>query len=679
MLTEQEKRIVKDLKAKGYTESQVLSFFGANEANRFNSTIHKDEKKQQEVQDQQNQSTFERISQGAEKFTDAIGLGGAVDTFGSIIAANQNPDVANLIDLPTNKQALGAVGQTAALTAGTLVTGGSSLAGQIAAGAGLGYLYDVSSDLVEGKTGNEILMPGGATVVGAALPPILRGAGNLLRPLTQGAARTAGGPAREVATEVATNAAKQVEPTITPLQRVAREYAVNRPSRLLQRAEEAITEQRDLAKVYQTATPEVRNAIDSNLDMRIVNTVSEADDATKQGYRQIVDIAEQGKGKIGVNQRPEIVAGNAAADQYKLIDTKRKEVGAEIGKVVDSISQTERFNARPLYDEIDSLLKNNGIVPEYTEKGVKLNFAGSNLTDKQRTAVQQLYNVMTETGDVVTPRQLYNKDNLLSQLQRETRFDGVSDIYVKNAEGQDINLFGGLRRIVSEELEGVAPEIKSLNKEYRQLRTLQDDIESSIFKSGKFEGSKGVDPAEFAQTNLRRLFSDAQSAADYRAIYNNLDAYSRALGYEGARADDLAAFAVEMRKLYPDSIPPTSATGIFGGVVDTAKALVGAGKANITDQQRALKQLLGNTNSPQINNEAFGAIAGVQVDENGNVTFDPTLAAAGFGAMTASQKKRALNESLSNVNKLIEKTTNKTIQRQYAKARDLIKRQLRDI
>ncbi len=560
----------------------------------------------------------------SNRITGAMGLGGATDVFGKMLSrsfmgnalqtdeqaesAQINADVTGQpvmsqqdinrmgVEAPTGKQIAGAVAQTAVIPAGAVLTGGGSLAGQVAAGAGLGYIYDVGKDYAEGKEGAANFKPGGETLAGAVIPVALRGAGAAFR--GAGTFLTKSAPAPGVSSGVTPTTPADVPPPggsggfATPLQRTAREYAINRPSRLVKRAGEAIQESRDLGKVYDTAPAPVRAAMDADLDMRLVNAVSDADDATKAGYKQIVEIAEEGSDKLGVKARPEIVAGDAAADQYGIINAKRKEVGGQIGEAIDNLPKAT-YQARPLYDEVDGLLKNNGITPTVTDKGVVLDFTGSNVPPKQRATIQALYDLLTETGDSITARQLYNKDRLLSQLQREARFDGVSDVMIKTPDGQDVDMFAALREVFSAELEAVAPSIRPLNREYAQLRGLQDDIESSIFKSGNYQGTRDLDPAEFAQTNLRRLFSDAQSAADYRKIYDNLDAYSRALGYEGARADDLAAFAVEMRKLYPDSVPPTSATSIFGSVADKVMNAVNLGKANVSDQQRALRGLLG--------------------------------------------------------------------------------------
>lgn len=527
----------------------------------------------------------------ANRFTEAIGLGGATDVFGKLLARQgvgpqTRAEGQEFVEAPSGSEIAGAVAQTAAIPAGAVLTGGGSLVGQMATGAGLGYVYDVGGSFAGGE---DSFAPGVETATGAAIPVALRGFGAGIRGVGSVLKR---GAEQAPASKSLTAVSETVSDVVTPVKSAAREFAINRPSRLLERVGDSVEEVRQVERLRENAPPVVRQAIDAGLDPRYINAITDADDATKAGYKEIVKISEEGSQKIGVRPRPEIVAGNAAADQYALIDSQRKNIGQKIGAAIDNLPD-EVYNARPLYEEVDNVLSVNGVSKRVDESGKTiLDFTGSDVPPKQRAVIQSLYDLLTETGDDLTARQLYNKDRLLSQLQREARFDGVSDIMIKTPDGESVDMFRALREIFTAELEGVAPDIRPLNREYAQLRSLQNDIESSIFRSGNFEGTKDLDPAEFAQTNLRRLFSDAQSAADYRKIYDNLDAYSRALGYEGARADDLAAFATEMRKLYPENVPATSATSIFGGVGDTIRSLVGAGKANVDDQQRALRNLL---------------------------------------------------------------------------------------
>ena len=153
-------------------------------------------------------------------------------------------------------------------------------------------------------------------------------------------------------------------------------------------------------------------------------------------------------------------------------------------------------------------------------------------------------------------------------------------------------MFRAFRDVYSNELDNISPEIKDLNRKYRNVATLIDDIENSIFKTPNFEITKNTDQAEFAKVNLRRIFGESQSSPVYEAIADEMDTIAKQLGYNGASPKEVAAFAQEIRQLYPETIPKTGFQGGIGGVLDVAAKALGAGKADTRDQQKALRALI---------------------------------------------------------------------------------------
>lgn len=579
-----------------------------------------------------------------DKVTDAIGLHGAVDTFGSVLArqgvGNQvsNEETRKYVEQPTAGQIGGALLQTGALAASTAITGGASLPGQIAAGAGLGYLYDVGSDLTDKKSMKDVLTPGWATAVGALVPPVLKGAGALVGGAIRGSKGLIDSAGTKIANTVSDAAPSGVKQFGTEM--------IDRIPRAIDKGKTAIQDAGARAEKIRNAPPVVQNAIKSGLDNVITDAVTNADTPTKEAYKKMVQIAESPRTGLRPAVRPESVAGDSIAEQYKILNTKRKDIGSQIGDAVDKLSTKGTVDVLPAQRGMRELLFKNGIKPDISGQ---LIFDGSSLTPKQQGLMQQLYELSTK-NEQMTPRQVYNLDKLFSQLQREARFDGLDNLYLSTPDG-DINAFRAFKNIFSNQLDQIAPEIAPLNKQYAQLRNLQDDIEGSIVKRGNYESTRNVDPAEFAQTNLRRAFSDAQSAADYRELSDKLDAFARANGYTGANALDLAGFAQRLRTLYPDAVPETSAQGLFGGGIKGAiEKVMKAGAPDVTDQQNALKELLGvpKQQSSVPGKSLSGGIAGVGQDENGKPTFDPATAALGMAGMSmGSGKKTALKELIS--------------------------------
>lgn len=366
-----------------------------------------------------------------------------------------------------------------------------------------------------------------------------------------------------------------------------------RVPRFIGKVKEASEAAKAKGELIKSSEPPVANAIKSGVDQRVINTVTQADDATRKAYKEMVDIAEDAvnkdKGTLKLKQRPEIIAGNAVENQYKLIDAQKKKIGAELGAEIDQLSKTTKVDIGDGIRNVDDVLGENGV----RAIDGKLDFQKSKFTPNERAAIQKLYELANEGSDSLTPRQIHGKDQLFSKLQREARFDGVGDLMIETPQGK-MSLFRVFRDTFSNKLDEISSEkIRGLNKKYRNIITLTDDVEDTIIKSGKFETTKNLSDAQFAQTNLRRLLSDAQSAADYRGIVAELDKVSRDLGYTGANAEDLITFATELRKIYPETIPATSLGGTFKtSISGMVEKVLEAGKPGTADQQRALKALI---------------------------------------------------------------------------------------
>lgn len=359
-----------------------------------------------------------------------------------------------------------------------------------------------------------------------------------------------------------------------------------------ERISDSLAENAVRAQKIKTASPLVQNAYKVNLDERIINTVSQADDATKQAYKQIVDIAEEAPKTVGTKKQPSIVSGDLAVKQYDLINKQKKAIGEQIGKVTKELSKTEKLNMQDSFQQIDDILANQGISPQYTKKGVKLDFTGSKYTPAERTKIQELYNLATEGGDSLSPAKIKDKDQLFSKLKREAQYEGVGDLIIETPDGSK-SLFNVFRDIYSGKLDTISPEVRALNNEYRKLSQITEDIEDSIFKTPNFNVTKTVDPAEFAKVNMRRIFGEAQSSPVFEAVADVMDRASRGLGYKGATPKQVAEFAEYVRKLYPETVPKTGFQGgIKAGVSDIIEQVSKVGAPNLADQRKALVELL---------------------------------------------------------------------------------------
>lgn len=367
---------------------------------------------------------------------------------------------------------------------------------------------------------------------------------------------------------------------------------VERVPRALGKLKENVSEMNIRANEIKQATPEIANAMKSNLDDRIINTVSQADNETKKAFKNVLDIADESPKTIGAKKQPSLVGGELAVKQYDLINKQKKSVGEQIGEITKNLSKTEKINMQDSFGQMDDIIANQGITPYYTKRGVKLDFTGSKYTPAERTKIQELYNLAVEGGDNLTPLQIKNKDQLFSKLKRESNFEGIGDLIVETPEGNK-SLFNIFRDIYSNKLDAISPEIKKLNSSYRNLSQITDDIENSILKTPNFNATKLTDQAEFAKVNMRRIFGEAGSSPAFEAVADIMDKASRGLGYKGATPKQVAEFAEYIRKLYPESIPKTGFQGgIKMGVNDIIEKVSKIGTPDLIDQRKALRELL---------------------------------------------------------------------------------------
>jgi len=557
----------------------------------------------------------------SNRIANATGLGGATEVFGNLIArspvgnllqtqsqqesAQLNSEVSGEpvqtqqeinraeIEAPTKGQVAGAVVQTAALPIGAAVTGGASVAGRVAAGAGAGFLYDVGQDLIDKKSATEVATPGLGTVVGAAAPLAIAGGGALVGTLRK--------PAQTgiTATADAVTAAVPKSETAAGVAQTGKEL-VERVPRFVGKVTDNIRESGVRAERIRTSAPPVQNAIKTGLPDPLIEPIVQANPVTKQAFIRVMDIADTPKTKLGQKSNPAIVGGELAGKQYQVIETQRKTIGEAMNVATAKLGKETTVNMDGAFSKLDSVLGDLRITPKFkvNEKtGVStfdgLDFTRSKLTGKQRTVAEDLYRKATEGGSNLSPLEIREKDQLFSAIQREARTDAVQDVIITTADGQTTDLFRAFRDVYSTELDVLSPEIRNLNSQYRNVVTLLDDIENSIFKTPNFEITKSTDPAEFAKVNLRRIFGEAQSSPAYEAIADEMDTISRQLGYADASPKEVAAFAEEIRALYPENTPRAGFQGgIRAGISDIAGAIMEAGKADQTDQRAALRALL---------------------------------------------------------------------------------------
>lgn len=401
----------------------------------------------------------------------------------------------------------------------------------------------------------------------------------------------------------------RISSTISPgnasgITQIARE-TLDRIPRAASRATENIEDAAARAAAISSApTPQAANALRNSVDTDIVSRITSAERNQAKILNDFAELASNpNRGAKNVLEP----LGNEVARAYDSVRGELRRIGSEIGDVANSIPKSGRVDTNSLYGRLDDTLKANGIEPVYGDGGVQLRF-GSGFTENDRRAIQGLYEEATRLGDNITPQDVYKLDRVFSRLKRETQIrENLSDIRFNVQQGEETvsrNAFDAFRDIFSQELERISPEIRNLNRQYAPLRTFVDEVDDTIFKAfpdDKSTLANEVTRGEFAPNSIRRAFSNAVSAPEYRATIQALERRARDLGWEGPDLLDTGDLIIRLQQQYfPDTRQITSLGGeiqsiplTLGGV---AERVLNVGRVNQDDTRKALVELIRSLN-----------------------------------------------------------------------------------
>lgn len=363
------------------------------------------------------------------------------------------------------------------------------------------------------------------------------------------------------------------------------------------RIKETVEEAAEKSARMQKATPAVREAIKVDVEQPTIDLISSFDKATLEGASKMHEIAEIAP-TVRVSERvaPAKVAADSAVEQFNTIYKQKRKIGESIGEASNKLSKNQSVPVDKANQQMDDILKSIG-VEDVTDRGKLVWGADTKIIPSEQKKIQQLYDEAVKGLDNATPSVIHKRDQVFSKLKRESRMDDIGEILIELPDGSNTSIFDAFRGIFSSILDEVSPEMRDLNRQYAQLARLTDDVENSIFRAPNFNVVKETDPAKFAEKNLRRLISDAQSAPTYTEIASQMDDIARQLGYIGAKPHDLIEYAEILRRLYPDTVPKNSfsggiSTGLTGLLSTTAGAVARAGKISVKDQREAILRII---------------------------------------------------------------------------------------
>lgn len=524
-------------------------------------------------------NVFSRLT-GLTEATDVLGRGIARSKVGNALIGGDLDASREFIDAPSRGEMTGALMQTGATIASPAIAP-AGLPAMMAAGGLLGYTYDVGGDLIEGESLGKTLTPGVATAAGVIAPPVIKG-------ITAGVSSLIGRTAAQQVPRVTSGLSDAVETGVMATKQAGEEVA-SRVGRVASRSVEGIQTAAKKAQRVKQVPPSAKPAVRANINNEIVDLATKSNPQTKQAMREMVQIAEKGTGKAGTG--PSSVAADKAVEQLNLITQAKRDIGAKIGEASRNLPQAQNISTAPPVQALDGVLSQNGIIKQ--ADGTFL-FQNKSITPEQQKVVQNLYKLATQ-DQTLSAQQIHQMDQLFSKLQRQASvIDKVDNIFleVPTADGTTkANIFKVFRDVFGKQLDELSPDMRALNSEYRKLTNLVDDIESGIARTSGFESLAGDN---FAESGIRQMFGRGVRSPELVKLYDIMDGTSRSLGYDGPRADDLYQFAIELNRVYPENIGPTSFEGgISASLSNILGKLSGAGKITPADEQVAIRALVG--------------------------------------------------------------------------------------
>jgi len=337
--------------------------------------------------------------------------------------------------------------------------------------------------------------------------------------------------------------------------------------------------------IREAPTPEIRAAVKADVPERQVRLITTADDATRNSMSDMYfHAAGDNREAIG-----KIIADTGAA-QYRAVDARRAQIGQEIETAINNLPDGVTVDMRPAYAQFDDLLRDNKVV---VGPGGRLDFGPSNFSKAESKVVREIYDKVHSRGDTLDPIDLQELDSLLSRIQREAYQSTESSVPYVNVNGERVNFTTLARDIYRSPLDNMpgqpGVELRALNNQYRQYRNFVDDLDETLFKTSR-NLNISVPEGATVETRLRRVFSNAQSRAEYEAIVDELDRLARMNGYNGADLKSLGEFELYLQKIFADQT--TQPASFSGGIRQAFGDIMRIGQPDATDQQKAIQALL---------------------------------------------------------------------------------------
>lgn len=307
----------------------------------------------------------------------------------------------------------------------------------------------------------------------------------------------------------------------------------------------------EMKTISELPTETARNAVRNGIEIQDINSLYSIPKEQQNMISGLLDVAKNYSAGL-TKQDPIEIVGKPIVSRIKELETKRQQVGAQLGEVAKNLGVVTKPE---LENGVFSALKKVNGLDGITVKNGKLDFSNTTLLGKEnladRKALQEAYTQATTWGN-----------GYKAHLYRQSLFETLGG---KKASGQmltDTQEKGleAIRSGLSNVLETKNPKYKTLSNEYRKIVQPMSQLRKMM---------KTIDPTASEdilnlQAGLlaRRLTSNAPSNPQLRAILQQIDQATKTPGKTRLSTETLMD-AYNMINKYYDIAPKT---GFQGGV-----------------------------------------------------------------------------------------------------------------
>lgn len=443
--------------------------------------------------------------------------------------------------------------------------------------------------------------------------------------------------------------------------------------------------QRDLKAAFNTAMltldvfgaegarQSIKKIIDTGMDVMKKSTsiASEGIDATKEAATNIIK-----EGKDVLTGKPPTPLGAAGQIlQGKTKDIKSgiqtiAEISTEGVKTFDDLAKNIKNKIGKLAKEVDADLGIDKAKRKLKDLVVEAKTVGGKIIKDNpvKTAIEHLEELYTKIGDKV---EAANIKELLARAKKEgltnLEINQLARDYGIEFSSKAFNKMGDALTSINAKLyENTRTALKDLARQgiKGEVAKLADKTMSALYNTEKLI-QKNVEAVNKLQQKIKNAgllekvgnkitkYANVLSGGSIRGMIGGL--LPRGAGYKVMNALDLEELLQRNLKIIKDAIESNSDDAIM-------KIL---NKLDDTDPK-------GKGEIPKTINKAYGVVAGVEVDEDGNITFNPVSAIAGMTALgitSKSAKIKELESSFAKLSERISQTTNKIAIKQLEKAK----------